>query len=421
LVKLFKEQTMPQFSDDLFLGPAQTFMGTGQTNVEAVFAGSVSSTTMTITAQLSGDPLVLGQYIGGTGVTAGSYITAFGTGTGGAGTYTLSASSSATGAINIFASGNALLGDPAPMDLGVGPMGRTFMWDVIPQALVANNIAASQTPAAAGSLTLTAGTSVKSVTTNLGATALQLDCARAVKVTTATAAATTLAGVAITGTGGQISFTSQTGLVTGQRLTISGTYGGTGSITGYTDPTTYILTAVTSTTATLTTTAGAAVVTTAGTPTGLTYTLGVAPVTVTVSGFDYYGQAMSEAITSSAAVSTAVSGKKAFYLITSVTVSAATGTALTVGTTDIIGIPVRVVDAGYVVHVGWANTLARDAGTFVAADTATATTTTGDVRGTYVPSSASNAIRRLIIVIGCNAIMVGPNATRVGALGVTQA
>jgi hypothetical protein len=415
---------MPQFSDDLFLGPAQTYMGTGTANVEAVFAGSVSSTTLTITAQLSGDPLVLGQYIGGTGVTAGSYVTAFVTGSGGAGTYTLSASSSATGAINIFASGNALLGDPAPMDLGVGPMGRTFMWDVIPQALVANNIAASQTPAAAGNLTLTAGTSTKSFTRTDGTTVVQLDCARAVSVTTATAAATTLAGVAITGTGGQISYTSQSGLVSGQRMTISGTLGGTGSITGYSNPTTYILTAVTATTATLTTTAGAAVVTTAGTPTGLTYTLGVAPVTVTVTGWDYYGQPMSEAITSSAAVSTAVNGKKAFYQVSTVSVSAATGTALTVGTTDILGIPVRVVDAGYIVGLGWANALARDTGglsAFVQADTATATTTTGDVRGTYVPSTATNGIRRLVMTVGCNAIMVGPNATRVGALGVTQA
>jgi hypothetical protein len=412
---------MPQFSDDLFLGPAQTYMGTGPTNTEAVFAGSVSSTTLTITQQLSGDPIVLGQYVSGTGVTAGSYVTAFVTGNGGVGTYTLSASSSATGAINIFSSGNALLGDPAPMDLGVGPMGRTFMWDVIPQALVANNIAASQTPAAAGNLTLTAGTSAKSFVRTDGTTVIQLDCARAVKVTTATAAATTLASVAITGTAGQISFTSQAGLVSGQRLTISGTAGGTGSITGYTDPTTYVLTAVTATTATLTTTAGAAVVTTAGTPTGLTYTLGVAPVNFTVSGYDYYGQPMTEVITSSAAVSTAVAGKKAFYQVSSIAAAGATGTAITVGTTDVLGIPVRVVDAGYIVGLGWANALARDAGTFVAADTTTATSTTGDVRGTYVPSSASNGVRRLVVTVGCNAIMVGPNATRTGALGVTQA
>jgi hypothetical protein len=314
-------------------------MGTGPTNVEAVFAGSVSGTTLTITAQLSGDALVLGQYIAGTGVTAGSYVTAFVTGTGGAGTYTLSASSSATGAINVFASGNALLGDPAPMDLGVGPMGRTFMWDVVPQALSTSNIAASQTPAAAGNLTLTAGTSVKSVTNASGSTVLQLDCARAVQLTTAS---------------GTIS-TSRT---------------------------------------------------------------------ITVSGYDYYGQPMSEAIatgTTSSAVAN-VAGKKAFYQISSIAISGSLPVAITVGTTDVLGIPVRVVDAGYLVSVNWANTLARDTGTFVQADAATATTTTGDVRGTYVPStSATNGIRRLVMTIGCNAIMVGPNATRVGALGVTQA
>ena len=293
-------------------------------------------------------------------------------------------------------------------------------WDVTPQAAVANNIAASQTPAAAGSLTLTAGTSVKSVTTTSGTSALALDMPRGVRVTTATAAVATLSTVVIAGTGGQITFASQAGLVTGQRLTISGTLGGTGTITGYTDPTTYILTAVTATSATLTTTAGAAVVTTAGTPTGLTYTLGVAPVTVTVTGFDVYGQAMSEAITSSAAVSTAVNGLKAFYLITSVTVSGATGTALTVGTTNVLGIPVRVTNVAYVASVKSNNTLAQDAGTFVAADTNTATTTTGDVRGTYTPATASNGIVRTVMGVLLPAIAVGPNATRIGALGVNQ-
>jgi hypothetical protein len=306
------------------------------------------------------------------------------------------------------------------MDLGVGPLGRIYVWDVIPQAATTNNIAASQTPAAAGNLTLTAGTSVKSVVRNDGTTVIQLDCPRATVVTTATAAAATLAGVAITGTGGQISFTSQAGLVSGQRMTISGTLGGTGTITGYTNPTTYVLTAVTATTATLTTTAGAAVVTTAGTPTGLTYTLGVAPVTVTITGYDYYGQPMSEAITSSAALSTAVNGAKAFYQIASISVSGATGTALIVGTNDLLGIPLRVTDGGYICHVGWNGSFTIDGGSLVTAATATATTTTGDVRGTFDPSSAADGIKRLVVGIMLPAIAVGPNATRVGALGVNQ-
>jgi hypothetical protein len=399
-------------------------MGTGLRNYSTTAiggTGSVSSTTLTITSVGFGAPIVLGMYLDGSSVTDGTYITAFGTGTGGAGTYTLNQ------AINI-ANTTALtfhdlepFDNSSPMSIGVGPLGRIYVWDVVPQAAVANNIAASQTPTTAGSLTLTAGTSVKSVTTNAGSTALNLDVPRGVRVTTSTAAASTLAGVAIANTSGGITFTSQAGLVTGQRLTISGTLGGTGSITGYTNPTTYILTAVTSTSATLTTTAGAAVVTTAGTPTGLTYTLGVAPVTVTVSGFDVYGQAMSEAITSSAAVSTAVSGLKAFFLVTSVTVSGATGTALTVGTTNVLGCPVRVPNIAYVASVKSNNALAQDGGSFIAADTATATTTTGDVRGTYTPATASNGIVRTVVGILLPAIAVGPNATRVGALGVTQA
>ena len=415
---------MPQFSDDIFLGPAQTYMGTGLRNYSTTAVGgtsSGSSATLTITAVGFGAPIVAGMYVDGTSVTDGTYITAFGTGNGGAGTYTLNQAINIANTTALTLHGNVPFDNPAPMDLGIGPLGRIYVWDVVPQALIANNIAASQTPAAAGSLTLTAGTSVKSVTTNAGVAALLVDVPRGIRVTTATAAAATLASVVIANITGGITFTSQSGLVANQRLTISGTLGGTGTITGYTDPTTYILTAVTATSATLTTTAGAAVVTTAGTPTGLTYTLGVAPVTVTVSGFDYYGQAMSEAITSSAAVSTAVNGLKAFYVITTVSVSAATGTALTVGTNNVLGIPVRVANVAYVGTVKSNNTLAQDAGTFVAADTATATTTTGDVRGTYTPATASNGLVRTVMGILLPAIAVGPNATRVGALGVTQA
>jgi hypothetical protein len=334
LVKLFKEQTMPQFSDDLFLGPAQTYMGTGIRPYSTTFTGSIATTTLTVTALLQGAPLVVGMYVDGSSVTDGTYITAFGTGTGGIGTYTVSASSTAS-STTMTAHGNINFDNPSPMDLGVGPLGRVYIFDVVPQTLVANNIAATQTPAAAGALTLTAGTSVKSVVLNNGATALQLDVPRAVSVTT-----------------------------------------GAGS------PTTRNL---------------------------------------TVSGFDYYGQAMSEVIASSGSASTAVNGKKAFYIITGITVSGGTVVAITVGTTDIIGLPVRVFDAGYVINVKYDNTLAADAGTFVAAATATATTTTGDVRGTYVPSSATNGLKRLVMAIALPAIAVGPNATRVGALGVTQA
>ena len=102
-------------------------------------------------------------------------------------------------------------------------------------------------------------------------------------------------------------------------------------------------------------------------------------------------------------------------------VDGATGTAVTVGTTDKLGIPVRVIDAGYVVHTGWNNALGDDGGALTVAATATATSITGDVRGTYTPSTASNGIKRLVMTIALPALAVGPNSTRTGALGVTQA
>jgi hypothetical protein len=320
---------MPQFSDDLFLGPAQTFMGTGLNQSESVFTGSIATTTLTVTAMQSGDPIQLGQYISGTSVTAGSYITAFVSGSGGVGTYTVSASSTAS-STTIYASGDAYLGDPSPMDLGVGPLGRVYVWDAIPQTLQTANIAASQTASAAGNLTLTAGTSAKSVINTSGVTVIQLNSPRALQVNCSTTARA-----------------------------------------------------------------------------------------FTISGYDYYGQPMTELITVAVA-GTAVSGKKAFYQIASVSI-AGSATACTVGTTDIFGLPVRCYDAGYIVKVGWNNTLLQNAGTFVAADmTNPATSTTGDVRGTFTPSTASDGIKRLVMTIAVPAIACGPNATRVGALGVTQ-
>ena len=92
----------------------------------------------------------------------------------------------------------------------------------------------------------------------------------------AAAGRTALAGVAISGTGGQFTCTATT-LAAGDRIRITGTLGGTGTITGYTTGTVYTVSAVTGTSPnvtgfTLTTEAGSALTTTTGTPTGLTYT-----------------------------------------------------------------------------------------------------------------------------------------------------
>jgi hypothetical protein len=304
-------------------------MGTGIRPYTTTFTGSMSGTTLTVTVLGQGAPITVGMYVDGSSVTDGTYITAFGTGTGGLGTYTINQSVTASSTA-MTAHGNIQFDDPSPMDLGVGPLGRIYVWDVIPQAAVTNNIAASQAPSGAGSLTLTAGTSAKSVTTASGTTVIQLDLPRAIKVNCSTTARA-----------------------------------------------------------------------------------------FTVSGYDYYGQAMSEVITVSVA-GTAVTGKKAFFTISGVTI-AGSATAAVVGTSDVLGLPVRVFNVAYLASVKSNNTLAQDAGTFVAADTAVATTTTGDVRGTYTPATASDGIVRTVAGILLPAIAVGPNATRTGALGVTQA
>lgn len=321
---------MPQFSDDLFLGGAETFMGYTRTQNVAVVTASQATTVLTVTALLNGVPLQVGMMLGGTSVTAGTYIVSFGTGTGGVGTYNVNNSTTVT-STTVVGGLEDTLPDPSLMPLGVGPLGRLYIWDTVPIVLNTANVCASQTAAGAQSLSL--------LTTSLlggryvqradGTNVVQLDVPRALQVNCATTARA-----------------------------------------------------------------------------------------FTISGFDIYGQRMTETITVAVA-GTAVSGKKAFFQVSAVTI-AGSATTCVVGTTDILGIPVRITDFGYIQHIGYNNTLADAAGTPVNADQATATATTGDVRGTYTPASATDGIKRLVMSIAVPAIACGPNATRLGALGVTQ-
>jgi hypothetical protein len=82
----------------------------------------------------------------------------------------------------------------------------------------------------------------------------------------------TLSSVVITGTAGQFSCTANT-LTVGMAIQISGTFGGSGSIVGYTSPTNYYIIATNATTTfTLSATlGGSAVTTTVGIPFGVTY------------------------------------------------------------------------------------------------------------------------------------------------------
>lgn len=229
--------------------------------------------------------------------------------------------------------GGAVSDGPSPMERGVGPMGRVYVFDVVPLTLQTSGLATAQAVAGAGNLTLTAGTGVTTSSSN-GETRYVLDTPRCITIDSSGAGDTTQ--------------------------------------------------------------------------------------TATVYGYDVYGQAMTETIAFNGV--TEVSGTKAFKSVTRIAVSAALAGNANAGFNDKLGLPVRVTDAGYIISAKWAGTLADDAGTFAAADTTSpATATTDDVRGTYTPSSAANGSRRLVMAIAIPAIGCGPNATRVGALGVTQA
>lgn len=94
-----------------------------------------------------------------------------------------------------------------------------------------------------------------------------------------------LVGVVITGTAGQFSCSAGKLLTVNDQIQIAGTYGGTGSITGYANPTTYQISVTNGTTTfTLQTLASAPIVTTAGTPTGLTYTCNLSAAQKTTIG-----------------------------------------------------------------------------------------------------------------------------------------
>lgn len=224
-------------------------------------------------------------------------------------------------------------GNPAPMELGIGPMGRVYVFDIVPVASGAALLGALQAATINVPMTLVAGAGV---TTRYDAsnntTRYVLDCARRVTLTSA------------------------------------------GNL---------------------------------------------AAVNYTIRGFDFYGQPMSQTIAGPNANTVATT--KAFKEILSVTPSATNALTASIGFNDAFGLPVRVNDAGYISDPKWAGTLAQDAGTFVPADGAVATPSTGDVRGIYTPSSAANGARRLVMGIYLSGSQVGPQATRLAALGVDQA
>lgn len=110
---------------------------------------------------------------------------------------------------------------------------------------------------------------------------------------------------------------------------------------------------------------------------------------IVVRGYDVYGAPMSESIT--AVAGSTVNGKKAFkYVVSATPAFTDAGHTYAVGTTDIMGFNFRA-DFWEYLNVFVAGTfVAVSTGWTVADATTPATSTTGDVRGTYALQTASN-------------------------------
>ena len=142
--------------------------------------------------------------------------------------------------------------------------------------------------------------------------------------------------------------------------------------------------------------------------------------TVTISGYDRYGAAVSQTITCPNA--TTVQTTKTFKSVKSVVSSGAIASACVVGIGTGIGLPYRLTDLGYVASVMYNQTAITINSTAckVADVTSPATASTTDVRG-YIIVGQSDGAKRLVVNYALPALATGPNATRIGAVGVTQA
>lgn len=322
------------------------------------------------------------------------------------------------------------LGNPSPMSLGFGPMGRVYLYDVVPTVGTTASVLSAKTPTGAITYSGTQLASGSGGTTQVirtdGTTVTQLDYPRAVAVTTAT-----------------------------------------------------------------------------GSPTNAQ---------ITISGYDYYGNSMTEIIQSGTVASTQTLGRKAFFQISSVAFSSATTVAVSVDTSNVLGLPVRISDTSYILSNKVSGSLALDSGTLALGfysntttyatqvissittaspgvitvpyapasgtiiqftgtppaplatgtnywwtyvsgttgkvstsqanylagifvnvsgtytanaaslvPTLTSSSVTPDVRGTYTPAATLNGSLRVVLELGLTAIQVGPQSTTTGLLGIAQA
>jgi hypothetical protein len=150
----------------------------------------------------------------------------------------------------------------------------------------------------------------------------------------------------------------------------------------------------------------------------VTHSSSIASGTCLVSGFDEYKQPLSELVTIAAAgTSSAYSGKKAFKYIKSITFTASAdmqANTINVGHGDVLGLPYKIAAVADVFQV-YRNDVKDTSATITAGVTTTASTTTGDTRGTVATGIATDTTSVIVW-----AAINDPN-TVTGLRGATQA
>jgi hypothetical protein len=142
--------------------------------------------------------------------------------------------------------------------------------------------------------------------------------------------------------------------------------------------------------------------------------------TFVVAGYDIYGYPQSETITGSSGAPGTANGKKPFKVVTSITPAGTlSGSNVSAGMSDIFGLPILATAQSALVGY-WNNLILYNTGTFAAGVlTSPATATTGDVRGTWVPASASDGSKRLTLFQRPSLSQMITSGINIGMFGVT--
>jgi hypothetical protein len=130
----------------------------------------------------------------------------------------------------------------------------------------------------------------------------------------------------------------------------------------------------------------------------VTHATSVVAMTIVVTGKDKYGALMVEQLSIAATgTSQNAAGKKAFKSISSVAITSAgnaTTNTMNAGWGDVLGLPLKCAGKFDMLAFYMDTTMELATSTFVAADDTTPSATTGDVRGTITPATATNGTRR---------------------------